>query len=264
MRIAVLLEYDGARFAGWQWQDPASQRAGIRTVQATVERAVSVVADETLRVIVAGRTDAGVHACGQVLHFDTEATRSAYSWVRGANSNLPPEVAVLWAGEVDAEFHARFSATGRRYRYVILNRSVRPAIWADRVTWEYRPLDVVSMRAAAASLVGTHDFSSYRAVQCQAKNPVRELRALEVTRHGEFVVIEAYANAFLHHMVRNLAGVLMAIGAGERPVGWAREVLDARDRTLGGITAAPHGLYLSAIEYPERFGIPGAAPCGPA
>jgi tRNA pseudouridine38-40 synthase len=264
MRIAALLEYDGSRFSGWQWQDPASQRPGGRTVQAVVEQALSVVANETIRVTVAGRTDAGVHACAQVIHFDTNAQRSAYSWVRGTNSNLPPEVALLWAAEIDPQFHARFSATGRRYRYVILNRPVRPAVWAKRVSWEYRPLDVVPMQAAAATLLGAHDFSAYRAMQCQAKNPVRELRALSVARHGELVIIDVYANAFLHHMVRNLAGVLMDIGAGERPATWAREVLEHRDRTLGGITAPADGLYLSRVEYPARFDLPAVAtPCGP-
>lgn len=265
MRIAALLEYDGSGFSGWQWQDPVSQPPGGRTVQAVVERALSAVANEPIRVIVAGRTDAGVHACAQVIHFDTRAQRSAYSWVRGTNSNLPPEVALLWAAEIDPEFHARFSATGRRYRYVILNRPVRPAVWAKRVSWEYRPLDVAPMQAAAATLLGTHDFSAYRAIQCQAKNPVRELRKLTVIRRGEMVIIEAHANAFLHHMVRNLAGVLMEIGAGERPAGWAREVLEARDRTAGGITAPANGLYLSEVEYPPRFGLPAVAtPCGPA
>lgn len=264
MRVAALLEYDGSRFSGWQWQDPAAQPPGSRTVQAVVERALSAVANETIRVTVAGRTDAGVHACAQVIHFDTRAQRTPYAWVRGTNSNLPPEVALLWAAEMDPGFHARFSATGRRYRYVILNRPVRPAVWAKRVSWEYRPLDIAPMQAAAVTLLGTHDFSAYRAVQCQAKNPVRELRALSVARHGELVIIEAYANAFLHHMVRNLAGVLMDIGAGERPVAWAREVLEARDRTAGGITAPANGLYLSAVEYPARFELPTvASPCGP-
>jgi len=237
MRIAAVVEYDGSEFSGWQWQDDAP------SVQQAVERAVSRVADEPVRVTVAGRTDAGVHALAQVIHFETRAQRSAYAWVRGSNSNLP-------------EFNARFSATGREYHYVILNRPVRPAIHARRVTHDYRPLDVERMRAGAALLVGTHDFSSFRAMQCQAKSPVRELRALEIRREGERVIIHARANAFLHHMVRNLAGVLMSIGAGEREPAWAREVLEARDRTMAGITAPPDGLYLTGVEYPERFGIP--------
>jgi tRNA pseudouridine38-40 synthase len=250
MRIAAIVEYDGSRFSGWQWQDDAP------SVQEAVEKALSQVADEPIRVTVAGRTDAGVHASAQVIHFDTGARRSDYAWLRGGNSNLPNEVALLWAGEVSAEFHARFSASGRAYRYVILNRSVRPTFLARRVTHEYRPLDVQRMQLAARSLIGQHDFSSFRAMQCQAKSPVRELRRLDVNRHGEFVVIEAAANAFLHHMVRNLAGVLMDIGAGDREPGWAIEVLEARDRTLGGITAAPYGLYLTAVEYPAPCRIP--------
>ncbi len=257
MRIAAMIEYDGSVFSGWQRQDR------VRSVQDCVERALSSVADEPVRVTVAGRTDTGVHACGQVIHFDTESRRTPYAWVRGTNSNLPQEVALLWAQEVNADFHARFCATGRRYRYVILNRAIRPTVWAKRVTWEYRPLDAKRMRAAAKLLIGTHDFTSFRAVQCQAKSPVRELRALDVERRGEWIFISAYANAFLHHMVRNLAGVLMAIGAGAQPPGWAHEVLLARDRTLGGITAPPDGLYLTAVEYPDTYGIPALSQaCG--
>ena len=250
MRIAAIVEYDGSNFSGWQWQDDAP------SVQAAVEKALSQVANEPVRVITAGRTDAGVHACAQVIHFDSTAVRSDHAWLRGANSNLPSQVALLWAGKVDPEFHARFAATGREYRYVILNRSVRPTHLSKRVTHEYRPLDVARMQTAASLLVGTHDFSSFRAMQCQAKSPVRELRRLSVTRHGDFVLIEAAANAFLHHMVRNLAGVLMDIGAGEKEPKWADEVLRACDRTLGGITAAPDGLYLVAVDYPGHFNIP--------
>ncbi|HLQ26228.1 MAG TPA: tRNA pseudouridine(38-40) synthase TruA [Acidiferrobacterales bacterium] len=250
MRIAAIIEYDGSRFSGWQWQD------GARTVQDCVEQALSSVADEPIRVTVAGRTDAGVHACGQVIHFDTNSARTPYAWVRGANSNLPVDAALLWAHEINLDFHARFSATGRHYRYVILNRAVRPTTWAKRVTWEYRPLDAERMQAAAKMLIGTHDFTSFRAIQCQAKNPVRELRRLEVERRGELIFISAYANAFLHHMVRNLAGVLMTIGTGEQPPAWAHEVLQARDRTLSGVTASPDGLYLTAVEYPDIYEIP--------
>jgi tRNA pseudouridine38-40 synthase len=250
MRIAAIIEYDGSAYFGWQRQDRA------RSVQQTVEEALSRVADEPIQVTVAGRTDTGVHALGQVVHFDTGAVRSEYSWVRGTNRHLPPDVALLWAGEVDAGFHARFSATGRRYHYVILNRLVRPTYLARRVTHEYRPLDVARMRAAAAHLVGEHDFTSFRAAECQAKSPVRELRALEVEHHGEFVHLHVHANAFLQHMVRNFAGVLMTIGAGEREPDWAREVLAARDRRHGGVTAGPDGLYLQEIDYPEAFRIP--------
>jgi len=254
MRFAAMLEYDGSRFSGWQWQD------GAPSAQQAVEQAISRVADHAVRVTVAGRTDAGVHALAQVIHFDSDAVRSDYAWLRGTNSHLPPEIALLWVAPVNPAFHARFAATGREYHYAILNRPVRPTVLARRVTHEYRPLDAARMQAAANLLLGTHDFSSYRAVQCQAKSPVRELRALDVTRRGEFVILRAVANAFLHHMVRNLAGVLMDIGAGEREPHWAREILEARDRTVGGITAPPHGLYLTAVEYPAHFGIPVVPP----
>src|SRR3989344_269358 len=250
MRSAAILEYDGSRFSGWQRQDQ------VRSVQAVVEEALSKVADEPIQVTVAGRTDAGVHALGQVIHFDTSAVRSDYSWVRGANSNLPSEVALLWAAPVDDGFHARFSATGRHYHYVILNRAIRPTYLAGRVTHEYRLLDVASMREAAQHLIGEHDFTSFRAAECQAKSPVRELRALDVTRHGEFVHIHVHANAFLQHMLRYIPGVLMTVGAGEREPSWAKEVLEARDRRAGGVTAAPDGLYLREIEYPETFKLP--------
>jgi len=254
MRIAAIIEYDGSGFCGWQLQD------GERTVQGCVEEALGKVANEAVRVVTAGRTDAGVHACAQVIHFDTNAVRSDHAWLRGTNSNLPPEVALLWVGKVAPEFHARFSATGREYRYVIFNRAARPTFLARRVTHGYRTLDVTRMRAAARHLIGTHDFSSYRAVQCQAKSPVRDLRRLEVERRGDIVILTAAANAFLHHMVRNLAGVLMAIGAGDKPPEWAREVLEARDRTLGGITASAEGLYLTAVEYPAHCNIPQLPP----
>lgn len=250
MRIAALIEYDGSPFNGWQLQNNG------RSIQGCVEAALSRVADEPIRVTVAGRTDAGVHAVGQVIHFDTNAQRAGHAWVRGAVSNLPTEVALLWAAEVDAEFHARFSATGRHYDYVILNRTIRPTYLARRVTHEYRPLDAARMHEAAQHLVGTHDFSAFRSIECQAKSPVRELRALSVERRDEFVRIHAYANAFLHHMVRNIAGVLLSIGAGEREPGWAKQVLESRDRTQGGVTAPPDGLYLAEVEYPPPFGIP--------
>ncbi|MBI3899204.1 MAG: tRNA pseudouridine(38-40) synthase TruA [Gammaproteobacteria bacterium] len=250
MRIAAIIEYDGSNFSGWQRQDQ------VRSLQQCVEQALSKVANEPIGVIVAGRTDAGVHALAQVIHFETHALRTPYAWIRGANSNLPPELALLWAAEVDPKFHARFSASGRHYHYVVLNRAVRPTYLAQRVTHEYRSIDVERMRTAASYLVGTHDFTSFRAVECQAKSPVRELRALTVERDGDLIHIRAYANAFLHHMVRNLAGILLAIGAGEREPLWAREVLEARDRRKGGVTAPPHGLYLSAVEYPAVCGIP--------
>jgi len=254
MRVAAIVEYEGTHFFGWQLQ------VGARTVQGEVERVFSKIANEPVRVITAGRTDTGVHASCQVIHFDTEVERSNYSWFRGANTLLPDDVALRWIDKVADDFHARFSATGRWYRYVILNRPSRPALLSGRVTHEYRPLDVEAMQHGANFLVGKHDFSSYRTVHCQAKSPVREMRHLSVTRKGDFIYIEAYADAFLHHMVRNLAGVLMTIGTGEREPLWAHEVLEARDRTLGGVTARPDGLYLTRIEYPDQYAIPLLSP----
>jgi len=218
MRIAAIVEYDGSRFCGWQLQDD------VRTVQGVVEQAVSSVANESIRVITAGRTDTGVHATGQVIHFDTLAERNSRSWLRGINSNLPRDVAMMWAQDVDEDFHARFRATGRHYQYIILNRPVHPTYLNEKVTWDYRPLDVGRMQVAADTLIGTNDFSSFRTVHCQAKDPVRELRSLNIRRRGDMVFIHAYANAFLNHMVRNPAGVLMSIGAGEREPEWASEV----------------------------------------
>lgn len=250
MRIALGVEYDGSTFCGWQFQDHSP------SVQAAVELALSKVANEPVRVICAGRTDTGVHATEQVIHFDTTVERPMRSWVFGANANLPKQVAILWATPVSDEFHARFSAVRRSYRYVICNRPVRPTFLAWRTTWEYRPLDVERMAAAGHLLVGEHDFTSYRAQGCQAKSPVRTVYRLEVSRSDELVFIDIEANAFLHHMVRNIAGVLMAIGAGERPVEWAREVLDHCDRSLGGVTSMPAGLYLTSVHYPSQFELP--------
>lgn len=251
MRIAVGVEYDGSNFSGWQYQ-----KNGERTVQDEVEKALSKVANHPVRVHCAGRTDTGVHATGQVVHFDTEAVRDERAWVFGANTNLPKDVALLWTRPVSEEFHARFSATRRAYRYVIFTRHVRPTFLSYRVSWHYKPLDVERMAEAGRALVGEHDFSSYRAVACQAKSPVRTLHKLEVSSQGPFIFIDVEANGFLHHMVRNIAGVLMAIGDGDKPIEWAAEVLEARDRTLGGVTAQPYGLYLTEVGYPEEFGLP--------
>lgn len=256
MRIAIQVEYDGCRFAGWERQPKA------RTIQAELEQALSRVADRRVDVICAGRTDAGVHAYGQVVHFDTESRRPMHSWVFGANANLPRDVAVTWAGIVDSSFHARFSARGRQYRYVIYNRAVRPAVLRGRVAWECRRLDESRMQTAADYLLGEHDFSAYRALTCQAQNPVRTIQRLEVHRRGELVFIEVVANGFLHHMVRNIVGVLTAIGIGKREPVWAQEVLETRDRTQGGATAVPDGLYLVGVDYPQHFGIPRVSPPG--
>jgi len=250
-RIALGVEYKGARYRGWQRQED-----GVPSVQAALEKALSKVADEPVSVICAGRTDAAVHASGQVVHFDTAVERPLKAWIMGSNANLPGDISVTWAEVMPAHFHARFSAMARRYRYVIYNDPIRPAHQAEEVTWNHRPLDVSRMREAARALVGTHDFTSFRAVQCQAKSPVKTVHHLEVIEHGRFIVLDIRANAFLHHMVRNFAGVLMTIGAGERPVEWAAEVLAARDRRAGGVTAHPYGLYLVRVEYPEEFVLP--------
>ncbi len=197
-----------------------------------------------------------MHASGQVVHFDTTVQRSPHAWVMGANANLPADISVTWAQQMPMGFDARFSAVSRRYRYVIYNDPIRPAHLAQEVTWNHRPLDIVAMRKAAAMLVGTHDFSAFRASQCQAKSPVKTVHHLELLEFGRLIVIDIRANAFLHHMVRNIAGVLMTIGAGEQPVDWARQVLESRRREQGGVTAHPYGLYLVHVEYPAQFDVP--------
>lgn len=250
-RIALGVEYMGARYRGWQ-----RQQAGVISVQEALEKALSRVAAQPVTVSCAGRTDAAVHASGQVVHFDTAIDRPLHAWVLGANANLPKDISVAWAKPMPHHFNARFSAVARRYRYVIYNDPIRPAHLAEQVTWNHRPLDVERMRSAAALLVGTHDFTSFRAQQCQAKSPIKTVHHLHVQVFGCFIVLDIRANAFLHHMVRNIAGVLMTIGAGERPVEWAAQVLGACDRKAGGVTAHPYGLYLVRVEYPEEFDLP--------
>ena len=251
MRIAVGVEYDGYRYRGWQ-----TQQEGVRTIQPEVEKALAFVADHPVRVHCAGRTDAGVHAREQVIHFETLVDRPLKAWVMGGNVQLPDDVNLLWASPVPDHFHARFSARFRSYRYRILNRPVRSALLYGRATWIYRALDAVRMHRAGQALTGTHDFTSYRAIGCQAKQPVRTVTHLEVTRDGDIIELYIRANAFLHHMVRNIAGVLIAIGAGEQPESWAREVLEHRNRTLGGVTAPPDGLYFERVEYEDEFQLP--------
>ena len=250
MRIALGIEYDGSRFSGWQRQPHALG------VQQVLEEALSIVADHPVTVVCAGRTDAGVHATAQVVHFDTESSRDARAWLLGTTSKLPPEVCVTWAQPVSDDFHARFSAIGRQYRYIVLNRQVRPALLHERVSCEFRPLDEVRMAEAARCLVGLHDFSSFRAQGCQAKNPQRYVYALDIQRHGEFIYLDIAANAFLHHMVRNIAGTLIAVGRGDRPIEWVQNVLEARDRNIAGITASAAGLYFVQVRYPEHFAVP--------
>lgn len=250
MRIALGIEYDGRAFCGWQFQEHSP------SVQEAVEKGLSKVADHFVRVVCAGRTDTGVHATEQVIHFDTEVSREPYQWVKGVNAHLPDGIAILWAQEVSDEFHARFKAFRRAYRYIIFSRKVRPSYLTGLVTWDYRSLDEQRMQQAANFLVGEHDFSSYRALGCQANTPVRTLYKFDVTREGEFIYLDIEANAFLHHMVRNMAGVLLTIGAGEEEPVWANEILELKDRTLSGITAPPHGLYLVRVDYPEEFELP--------
>ena len=243
MRIALTLEYDGSGFCGWQSQ------AGGGAVQDALESALSLVADAPIRVACAGRTDAGVHAIGQVVHFDTAALRPDTAWVRGVNSHLPASVAVRWAQSVPDDFHARFSATGRRYRYVLLNRGERPGLMAKRVGWFHRPLDVDAMRAAAGLLLGEHDFSAFRAIECQAKSPVKTLRRADVTRHGDLLVFDFEASAFLHHMVRNIVGALVYVGKGAHPPEWVGELLAGRDRARAAPTFEACGLYFAGVDY---------------
>lgn len=250
-RIALGVEYKGSRYRGWQ-----RQASGVPTVQEVLEKALSRVADSPVSLLCAGRTDAGVHASGQVVHFDTQAERSLKAWVMGANINLPHDISVSWAQVMPAHFHARFKAIARRYRYVIYNDPIRPAHLGEEITWNHRPLDLERMQAAARHLVGTHDFSAFRAGQCQAKSPIKQMHHLRLARHGKMIVLDVRANAFLHHMVRNIAGALMTIGAGERPVEWIKEVLDGRSRRAGGVTAHPFGLYLVQVEYPAEFILP--------
>jgi tRNA pseudouridine38-40 synthase len=250
MRIALGVEYDGAGFAGWQWQP------GQRTLQSALEAALSRVANSPVRVTCAGRTDAGVHATAQVVHFETDAVRTNYSWVMGSNSCLPADLRVTWAMEVEPTFHARTSAIARHYRYVILNRSMTSALHRQQLTWVFSPLDIERMQQAALFLIGEHDFSSFRAQGCQSKSPNRLMHFIHVSREEDRVIIDVCANAFLHHMVRNIAGTLIDVGTGKQPAEWVAAVLAARDRASGGVTAPPDGLYFAGIFYPEYFGLP--------
>ncbi|HET7931434.1 MAG TPA: tRNA pseudouridine(38-40) synthase TruA [Rhodanobacteraceae bacterium] len=250
MRVALGIEYDGTGIFGWQ------RLAHGPSVQAEVEAALSFVADHPVAVTCAGRTDAGVHARCQVVHFDTSSERSARSWVLGTTTRLPHSVAVLWAREMPDDFHARFSARARRYCYTILNRPVRPALDARFLAWERVPLDAGAMHAAAQALLGEQDFSSFRAIACQARHARRCVNAISVRRDGEHVVVEIEANAFLHHMVRNIVGSLLEVGRGERPGAWIAEVLAARDRNVAGVTAMPQGLAFIGPRYPAQWNLP--------
>lgn len=248
-RLAVGIEYDGSAYHGWQSQTHAP------SIQTRLNEALSSVADEAVNCVGAGRTDAGVHALAQVAHFDTHAQRSTRSWVLGANANLPDDINLLWAHEVAPDFHARYTALSRAYRYRILNRSVRSALERERAWWVHQPLDEARMQAAAEHLVGEHDFSSFRAAACQSRTAVRQLREITVRRQDGWITISCRANAFLHHMVRNIVGTLVKVGTGEAAPDWTRELLEQRDRRLAGMTAPAEGLYLVDVEYPQECGL---------
>lgn len=248
-RIVLGIEYDGSAYAGWQWQ------TGKRTLQSELQDALSHIAAQPVTVICAGRTDAGVHALEQVVHFDCSVERDLKAWLMGGNSQLPEDIRIIWAKPAIADFHARYSAIARFYRYVILNRPMKSALLRAQATWCYQSLDAAKMHLAAQALIGEHDFSSFRAQGCQSKSPNRLMYFVEVYRQDDRVIIDICANAFLHHMVRNIAGVLMEIGMGRKPVGWVTELLAIKDRSQAAITAPPHGLHLGGVFYPEQYEI---------
>ncbi|WMP16636.1 tRNA pseudouridine(38-40) synthase TruA [Thiothrix lacustris] len=250
MKFAACIEYDGSPFYGWQ------RLSHGPTVQGSVEQALSRVANEEVSVVCAGRTDSGVHGIGQIIHFETSATRPLRGWLFGTNAHLPDGVSMRWIQPVTDDFHARFSARARRYRYVILNRPARPALLHNRVYWQHGELDVAAMHEAAQALLGEQDFSSFRAAGCQARHAMREMIEISVSREGDFIYVDLRANAFLHHMVRNIVGSLLKVGAGERPLTWMGELLALKDRTQAGMTAPASGLYFVHVDYPEHFKLP--------
>jgi len=244
------LEYDGRSFNGWQSQPDC------HTVQDSLQSALTQIAGSSISVVAAGRTDAGVHALEQVVHFDTDVERPLSAWVRGVNALLHENIAVRWVHPVPDEFHARFSAHGRSYRYLLLNRPVRPAVQAGKVGWFHAPLELSAMREAAQHLLGEHDFSAFRASECQAKSPVKNLQQLDIKQQGDMIVFDLSAGAFLHHMVRNIVGCLVYVGKGKYPSGWMKEVLNSRERSLAAPTFSPDGLYLRRIRFEAKWGLP--------
>lgn len=250
MVVALGVEYLGSAYSGWQRQSHSS------SVQACVEQALSVIANQAVSVFCSGRTDSGVHGLGQVISFTTDVKRPAKAWVLGGNAHLPDDICILWAQAMPEDFHARFSAVSRRYRYVILNRPIRPAVLSGQVTWVKEPLDEAAMNRATACLIGEQNFTSFRASSCQSPTPMRNVLSAQVFRHGDYVVFEVTANAFLHHMVRNLAGSLIEIGRGNQPEEWLDWLLTQQDRKLAAATASPDGLYFMQANYPERFQVP--------
>ncbi|MGF1701404.1 tRNA pseudouridine(38-40) synthase TruA [Photobacterium makurazakiensis] len=250
MRIALGIEYDGAKYHGWQRQND------VVSVQGCLEKSLSKIANQPIEVICAGRTDAGVHGTGQVVHFDIDVDRKMAAWTMGVNTHLPKDIAVRWAKEVDDEFHARFSATARRYRYIINNNALRPAILSSGVSHYHGELDEKAMHEAGQYLLGENDFTSFRAMQCQSRSPWRKLMHLNVSRQGDFVIIDVKASAFVHHMVRNIAGSLIKVGHGEQKPEWIQWLLEQKDRRLAGTTAKAEGLYLVDVDYPEKYALP--------
>jgi len=250
VKVALGIEYDGTNFSGWQIQP--SQR----TVQGCLIKALYKITNKESKIVAAGRTDSGVHALQQVVHFETTAIRSERNWVLGLNSNLPHDINVTWARPVDDDFSARFSALNRSYRYLILNRVSRSAVHHKKMWWVFSPLDIERMQAAADQLVGHHDFSAFRAKLCQAHSPIKTVEKIQISKQGDCIAIDVKAQSFLHHMVRNLVGVLVPIGEGRKPIEWATEVLESQDRAQGGITSPPEGLYFINVEYPEQYNLP--------
>jgi tRNA pseudouridine38-40 synthase len=250
VRIALGIEYNGSGFYGWQAQ------RGLATIQGKLEEALAKVANEPIHLFCAGRTDANVHASGQVVHFDTRAKRHIDAWIWGTNAHLPASIAVRWAKQVDYHFHARFTAVARRYRYIIFNHPIRPGILSSRVSWHYYPLEVDRMHEAGKHLIGELDFSSFRSSQCNSKSPMRNVTDVSLYRQGDYVILEIEANAFLHHMVRNIAGSLMKIGSGSKDPDWMQTVLLAKSRRAAAETASPEGLYLTQVRYPDPYIFP--------
>ncbi len=256
-RWALGIEFNGRAYRGWQ-----TQQAGVRSVQFTLEQALAKVANHPVVLHAAGRTDAGVHASQMIAHFDSPAQRGARAWIMGTNTLLPPDIAIRWATPMPHTFHARFGAVARRYRYVLLNQPFRSALLAGQVTHVHQPLRLAPMQQALSLLVGTHDFTSFRAVACQSRQPVRTVLHARLSQQGPLVVLDIQANGFLHHMVRNIVGVLLKIGRDEQPVAWMAHLLQVRDRTQAGVTAPPDGLYFVNALYPPTFALPDG-PLGP-
>jgi tRNA pseudouridine38-40 synthase len=253
MRYACGVEYDGHGFFGFQTQVQEP------TIQNCLEKALAKVANHSVRLICSGRTDTGVSATAQVIHFDTDVKRTEYQWIMGVNTNLPPGISLLWIKEVSDEFHARFSAIQRSYQYTIVNRWIRPALNRHSNTWERLPLDAERMNKAAQYLLGKHDFNAFRSSACQSKTPIKTINSISVNREGNRVIMKVAASGFLHHMIRNIIGTLLPIGRGEKSVDSLLTILQSRDRTLAGVTAAPNGLSFNTVKYPKQFDLPEQA-----